>query len=125
MGSAGPLRGGKGTMWEGGIRVPFILSWPGVLPEGVVNDTPVSSLDFLPTFCAAAGISLPETGIYDGTNLLPYLTHEDRSPGRKIIWFARGRYIVREGDWKLLPSASSQCNTGYWMAGGGSSCWWL
>lgn len=75
-----PLNGQKGILLEGGVRVPFLVSWPGTLPADTVFTNPVSSLDFAPTFLAAARTPLTGKENFDGVNLLPYLRGED--PGR-------------------------------------------
>src|SRR5262249_2902144 len=69
-----PLRGDKGQTLEGGIRVPYFVSWPGRVPEGKVYNEPVSALDILPTACAAAGAKTDAH--VDGVNILPQLTGE-------------------------------------------------
>jgi arylsulfatase A-like enzyme len=110
LGSAGPFSGRKGTFNEGGIRIPYILRWPGVLPAGVTFDAPVSTLDIYPTFAAAAAYTVPQETILDGVNLLPYLRGEaPGAPDRKLFWLGSGRARggVRMGDWKLLVSSSS------------------
>ena len=96
-----PLSGGKGTLQEGGIRIPFMMSWPARLPAGVVETRPVSSLDILPTALVAAGGSLP--GGRDGVNLMPYLTgilKED--PHRDLYWRMGHQMAIRSGRWKLV-----------------------
>lgn len=72
-GSSGPLREGKGTCWEGGVRVPAIMRWPGKIPAGSVQDTPLMTIDLLPTLAKLIGASLPERKI-DGLDCLPLLT---------------------------------------------------
>jgi len=67
-GRTGGLQGGKGQTWEGGIRVPAIVRWPGVIPEGTVSDAPVRALDVLPTVCAFAGVQMPRNLIIDGVD---------------------------------------------------------
>lgn len=102
LGSVGPLSGRKGQMLEGGIRVPFLLRWPAGLPAGEVYTAPVTTLDFYPTFCAAAGAEVPAETILDGVNLLPYLTGERTgAPHGQLFWHAVNRGAVREGKWKL------------------------
>ena len=81
-----PLRGYKGSVWEGGIRVPFAVQWTGRLPAGVAYDQPVSALDIVPTVAAAAGISLPADRIYDGINVIPYLAREQIASPRTLFW---------------------------------------
>lgn len=98
-----PLRGDKGQTLEGGIRVPFFASWPGHLPAGKIYDQPVSTLDFLPTACAAAGTSPPQN--VDGVNLLPYLTGENNAaPHASLFWRFGPQKAVRAGNWKLVDS---------------------
>jgi arylsulfatase A-like enzyme len=103
--SNSPLRGRKGQMWEGGIRVPFIAQWKGVLPAGKTYDRPVSSLDILPTALAAAGGRSVASQPLDGVDLLPYLTgKKSGDPHGMLFWRIAERDIwaVRSGDHKLL-----------------------
>lgn len=103
--SNAPLRGRKGTMWEGGIRVPFLGQWKGVLPAGKVYDRPVSSLDILPTALAAAGVSSIADQPLDGVNLVPYFLGEKTGdPHDMLFWrlAERGIWAVRGGDHKLV-----------------------
>jgi hypothetical protein len=81
-----PLRGYKFNVLEGGIHVPFVVQWPGVLPAHVVYDPPVSSLDIVATVAAATGSQLPNDRVYDGLNLIPYLTGNQVSPPRTLFW---------------------------------------
>jgi len=98
-----PLRGTKGTPYEGGLRVPFLMSWPGRLPEGVDYDLPVSTLDVLPTALAAAGRSTPAPRPLDGVDLLPFLTGSvEGRPHDLLLWRLKGDRAVRDGDWKLV-----------------------
>ena len=98
-----PLRATKGTMYEGGIRVPFMLQWPGRLKSGSTYDKPVISLDILPTAAAAAGAELPSGRKLDGVNLLPYLTGEKKqSPHEALFWRSGQNHAARKGDWKLV-----------------------
>ena len=98
-GKTKPLRGRKGSLYEGGIRVPFFASWPSVLPAGTVYGKPVSTLDLFPTFLAAAG-SVPATAV-EGVNLLPYLTGSLIQPDRYLYWAGPGKSAIRRGSWKL------------------------
>src|SRR5262249_5528479 len=101
--SNAPLRGGKGQLYEGGIRVPFLMQWEGHLPGGVIHDRPVSSLDVLPTALAAAGIRSPDGAQLDGVDLLPYLGgRNDRPPHERLFWRYGGQAALREGRWKLV-----------------------
>lgn len=102
-----PLRGTKGTCLEGGNRVPFVLSWPARLGGGVVEDRPVSTLDLLPTFVAAAGGALPDD--LDGVDLLPYLDGErsDR-PHETLYWKLNWGAAIRHGDLKLVRTPAGE-----------------
>jgi arylsulfatase A-like enzyme len=96
-----PFSGGKGSMREGGLRVPFLMSWPGRLPAGKVEARPVSALDVLPTSLAAAGTTVPE-GL-DGVDLLPFLEGGRKDdPHPLLFWRMGAQWAVREGRWKLL-----------------------
>ena len=100
-GSAGKLKGHKFSLFEGGIRVPGIMSWPEKIPAGQVISEPVAAMDIFPTFLGAAG---GETGGYeiDGADLLPLLTGEQVAPERSIYWEMRQQTAVRRGPWKLV-----------------------
>lgn len=100
--SNAPLRDGKGTVYEGGIRVPFVMRWPGRLKPGVV-DTPVISLDVFPTAAALAGAPVPKN--LDGVDLMPFLTGKSKQPPHPVLhWRAGGgaTWAIREGRYKLL-----------------------
>lgn len=85
--SNAPLRGGKGQLYEGGIRIPFLVQWSGHLPAGVVYDPPVSSLDLLPTALAATGINPTDEAKLDGVDLLPYLKGlKNGPPHDRLYW---------------------------------------
>jgi arylsulfatase A-like enzyme len=99
-----PLRGGKHSDYEGGIRVPFLICWPAQLKAGEWL-SPVSSLDILPTALAAAGIATPAETRLDGQNLLPLLKGETAPASRDLFWCSgsdEGWWAVRSGDWKLV-----------------------
>lgn len=97
-----PFSGVKGDVFEGGIRVPFMVSWPGTIPGGKVVDDPVISLDILLTSLAAAGKkTLPE--IHDGKNLLPWLMGKATCPNDQLFWSWRGQYnAIRRGTLKEI-----------------------
>ncbi len=104
--SNAPLRGEKGQVYEGGLRVPFLMRWPGVIPATSVYSNPVSTLDLFPTACAAAGTK-PQKKKYDGINLLPFLTGKsDEAPHRHLFWRIGDRHALRKGDWKILRQRS-------------------
>ena len=101
----GPLRGAKGETYEGGVRVPYLVSWPACLPAGQTYDRPVSSLDVFATALAVAGVTLPTNKPYDSVNLIPFLTGEaEGAPHERLFWRVGGgvKYGLRAGDWKLV-----------------------
>ena len=101
--SNAPLRGGKATTWEGGIRVAYFVRWTGRLRAGKVYDEPVAQIDILPTALAAAGVTLQHGPTVDGVNLLPFLTEVDsRPPHDALFWRFGEQMAVRRGDWKLV-----------------------
>ena len=98
-----PLRGHKGTLFEGGIRVPFLARWLGVLPAGREFDAPVCATDLLPTLLAAAGAPASAWQDSDGVNLLPFLTGARAGkPHESLFWRFNVVAAVRQGDWKLI-----------------------
>ncbi len=120
VGTTGGLRGRKRSLFEGGVRPPFIVRWPGHTPAGVKNEkTVLSAVDLLPTLCAAAGVKVPDDYKGDGENLLDAFNGKEIFRTRPIFWEWRGpktlttgadrkspdywpRLAVREGDWKLV-----------------------
>ncbi len=96
-----PLRGNKGQTLEGGIRVPFLIAWPGRLPAGKTYDHPVIALDILPTACALAGAKAPAN--VDGVNLMPHLLGEKTEPPHDALFWRFGpQKAVRKGNWSLV-----------------------
>lgn len=96
-----PLRGGKGTNYEGGIRVPFLLSWPGRLQAGRSYAQPVIATDLFATFLTAAGGT--PAGVVDGVDLVPYLNgSRPGAPHTYLFWGSKATGAVRSGDWKLV-----------------------
>ncbi len=101
----GVLRGGKSDAWEGGIRVPFAVQWPGRLPKGTVYDQPVLSLDIFATIAALAGATTDPARPLDGVNLMPYLTGTDMGTPHEAVYlrkFDQGAFAVRSGQFKLV-----------------------
>jgi len=95
-----PLRGSKFTLYEGGTRVPLIISQPGTLPESRISDNVVSAFDLLPTMLSVAGQSIPEFA--DGIDLLPLLNgKEPKLQHDALHWKTADEWSVRQGDWKL------------------------
>jgi arylsulfatase A-like enzyme len=98
-----PLRGMKGEYYEGGIRVPFCMQWPGTIPANRRYDPPVSTLDIMPTALAAAGQDAEAAWKLDGVNLLPYLNGEKKAaPHRMLFWRQLYHWAVRDAEWKLV-----------------------
>jgi arylsulfatase A-like enzyme len=105
-----PLRGDKGQMLEGGIRVPFFVSWPGEVPAGGTFDHPVSALDIFPTAFAAAKAETPAN--LDGVNLLPHLSGEKNTPPHESLYWRFGpQKAIRRGDWKLVDWRNMETKT--------------
>lgn len=106
-GSAGPLREGKGTAWEGGTRVPCLMRWPGQIPAGQVNDRFLMTIDLLPTIAGRVGAALPPLPI-DGLDVWPLLTGraEARNPHEGYgMWYAQNELqavVSGDGLWKLV-----------------------
>ena len=100
----GILRDYKHSVYEGGIRVPFIVRWPRKLPRGTVCDEPVISLDIMPTILSAARVGLARDRVYDGKDMLPVLRGEMKEPLHKALFWYDGshQWAVRAGKWKLL-----------------------
>jgi len=117
-----PLRSGKGFPYEGGIREPLLIRWPGVAQAGRVCDVPACSIDFFPTVCEAAGVALPGDRPIDGESLVPLLKGEGEPKRDTLYWHFPhyrpyppgkrgvmvGPYsIIRDGDWKLIKRYDS------------------
>lgn len=108
-----PLKGGKGTFYEGGIRVPLIVRWPEVIAPGTRSSEPVTSIDFYPTFLEAAGIEKPENYLLDGISLMPLFKNPDAALARRYLYWHFPGYpnspwrttpvsVIRSGPWKLM-----------------------
>jgi arylsulfatase A len=118
-GNAGPLREGKGTCWEGGVRVPFIARWPGKIPAGLVVSEPAMTIDLLPTIAALVGIPVQQEGkmsavgasgssvaLVDGKNIWPLLSGKENaaSPHQALFFYYKKNELqgMRSGKWKLI-----------------------
>ena len=106
-GSALPLRGGKGSTWEGGVRVPTIAWWPGKIAPGSVCDAVAGTIDLLPTAVALAGGTVPAQPVIDGRDLSPLLFGKTKESQREAHYYFAGYNIqaVRQGPWKLAIAA--------------------
>ncbi|MFT7421765.1 MAG: arylsulfatase A, partial [Arcticibacterium sp.] len=111
--SNSPLRAGKGTLYEGGIRVPMIIRWPKKVKHGFTSDAIVSSVDFYPTFIQLAHGSLPKKQVLDGHSLLPSLKENKFDPEREVFTHypvyhhEEPMSAVRKGDWKVIENLVS------------------
>ena len=105
-----PLRGVKGSLHEGGVRVPTCMRWPSVITAGTKSQTPIASVDFLPTFAELASVSLPTGQPIDGESFAPLIKGHPALDDRAIFWhyplYLAGRATpasaIRKGDWKLI-----------------------
>lgn len=118
-----PLRGGKGQLYEGGIRVPLIIRWPSVIEPGAETREPVISMDFYPTFLEIVDGKVPESHVLDGVSILPILKNKEATLNRNALFWHFPGYlqtrkegswrttpvgVVRSGDWKLLQFFESE-----------------
>ncbi len=102
-----PLRGEKGSMYEGALRVPFMMRWPGKLPAGEVYDKPILSADLFATAGELAEATLD--GPIDGRDLMPFLSGDDQGqPHTEFFWRQGGRSALRIGDWKIVRTSDSK-----------------
>ena len=111
-GVAGPLRNGKGTTWEGGVREPTIAWWPGKIPAGTSCDAPMSEMDVLPTLVKLAGGEVPADRKIDGKDIWPLLAGQTQeSPHEALFYFYSSRLeAVRAGPWKLAIAPQKMYN---------------
>lgn len=113
-GSTGGLREGKGTVFEGGVRVPCIMRWPSVIPSGMINNQLTSTIDILPTLARITGTKLPDHPI-DGVDILALMQGEPVSPRKYFYYYYANNELraVRHDNWKLmLPHTCSQMYEG-------------
>jgi len=101
-GEAGPLRNGKGSCYEAGVRVPCIVRWPGNTPAGQVSDAIFSTLDFMPTFAALAGFKAPEDRVIDGVDQVDLLLGKNSRGARQTFLYRNNG--IRRGKWKYLKA---------------------
>jgi len=107
-GGNAPLKGSKGTMWEGGLRVPFIAWWPGKFPAGRVTDEFLTSMEIFPMLTEITG-AIPTPGVkLDGFNMLPILQGKAKSPRTEMFWERRSDRAARVGNWKWVDSAKGR-----------------
>ena len=125
--SNAPLRGGKSQLYEGGIRVPLIISWPKEIPQNKTSEQPTSNVDFYPTLLKAADITPDKSQALDGVSILQTLRNPEVAPTRKALhWhyplekphFLGGRSsgAIRVGDWKLIENFNENSPELYHLA---------
>lgn len=107
-GGNAPLKGAKSSMWEGGLRVPFIMRWPGKLPAGKVTDEFLTALELVPTVLAATGASAPKDVKLDGFDMLPVLAGAEKSKRTEMFWQRRGDQAARVGNWKWVAAGKGR-----------------
>ena len=104
-----PYSGWKATFYEGGIRVPFFMRWPGVIPAGATYAAPISHFDIFATAAGAAGAAVPTDRQIDGVDLTPFLTGAASGEPHHVLFWRSGPYVVvRAGDWKLQVEDTSR-----------------
>ena len=102
IGTAGPLKGKKGSTFEGGMREPTVIRWPGKIPAGQDNDELMTAMDLLPTFAKLAGAEIPSDRTIDGKDVWPVLAGEAKTPHEKFFYHGGNNLrAVRSGKWKL------------------------
>lgn len=106
-GSPGPYREYKGNVYEGGIRVPLLVRWPGQIQPGTVSEEPACGTDFLPTVCAAVGITPPNDRVLDGANIVRLLKGGELHRTKPLYWQFNFTHTepclaLRQGDWKII-----------------------
>jgi len=116
-GNAGPLRGAKGCLFEGGIRVPSVASYPAVFPKGQTRQQLVTGCDWFPTIAELTGATLPKNRRVDGKSMVSVVkSNEATSPHKSFYWQlgsgTRAQWVVRQGDWKLLGNPRDNSKKG-------------
>jgi arylsulfatase A-like enzyme len=111
-GSTGGYRGRKHGLYEGGLRVPAIVRYPGVVKPGTVSDAPTVGMDWFKTILAATGIAVPNDRILDGIDLTPLLKGQESPNDRSFFWalptIPQKDFVYRSGDWKLILNRNHQ-----------------
>jgi len=115
-GNAGPYRGAKGSFYEGGVRIPAIISWPGHLPAGQVRGQMCTACDWMATIAQLTGASLPKRPI-DGRSLVQVIRSADAPATHNVFHWAMGnQWAVRDGNWKLLSNTSGEAQDKLFLA---------
>jgi arylsulfatase A-like enzyme len=102
MGSSGGLRGRKGSLWEGGHRVPAIAVWPGKIQSGSKTDAVAMTMDLFPTMLSLTGSKIEHNIQFDGIDLSGLLFEREQLPDRSLFWKHGKSYAIRKGQWKLM-----------------------
>jgi len=103
-GNSGDYRGHKFTLWEGGLRVPCIISWPGRIPQNAIRNQMAASIDWMPTIAEYCGVKTPDVNI-DGKSIVPVIESDNTPSPHKVLHWETNKgkhWAVREGDWKLV-----------------------
>lgn len=103
-----PLRGGKGMLYEGGIRVPYIFRWPGRIPQAKVSTYPITSVDLYPTLLEIAGVKTPANSVLDGSSYARVLLASESAvpPNRALFWHFPGYLGAGAGSWRTTPAGA-------------------
>ncbi|MGB0259574.1 MAG: sulfatase-like hydrolase/transferase, partial [Coraliomargarita sp.] len=109
VGLTGPLRDGKWTDFEGGVRVPFIIRWPGKVQTDAKSDAMIGIIDMLPTFCELAGVEVPLDRVIDGVNVLPQLMGDASGQALRDLQIVPGSTIIHDG-WKYYFKTQTPYN---------------
>jgi len=117
-GMATPLRGYKMTTWDGGVRVPCVVRWPGKIKAGSVIDEIVTTMDFMPTLARLAGTSEPKDRIIDGKDIMPLLSGKETASPHEAYYFYKYSHLhgVRSGQWKLVLPREARPKDLEWYA---------
>ncbi len=110
-GANGVFRGFKFSLFDGGMHVPAVMSWPGRIPAGKVNHELGMHMDILPTICTVAGAKVPDDRTIDGRDVMPMVTSGAKSPHDAIFWSSAGQLAVRRLNWKLVQNGKTYDGT--------------
>ena len=111
-GYAGVFRGGKFSLFEGGIRVPSVISWPNGLPQNHVRDQMTFACDWYPTLAELCGVDIPNKPDLDGKSIVSCLADNAPSPHESLYWRSGNQWAVRRGDWKLYANPQDSSTSG-------------
>jgi arylsulfatase A-like enzyme len=112
IGDAGPYYGAKRHLFEGGIRVPTFVEWPGTVPAGTITETMASSSDYFPTALAAAGVDYQSPTALDGENILPLIVGQNNQREAPLFFQSHGTFVTMDQDYKLIKIDSGAYSSG-------------